>query len=337
MPRGIALAALAALVLSVPAALGGAQNVTLTLDWTPNPDHVGLYYARDRGLFTHAGLDVAIHAPSDPATPLKLVGVGRSDLAVSYEQELFFAAAKKLPVIAVAAVVPQPLNSFMAIDPDVKSLRDLKGRSVGITGVPSDYATLDTALRSAGLTRKSVKVVNVGYNLLPALLAHRVDAVLGVYRNVEGIQLQLRGLRPTIIPVNRAGVPTYDELVLVASKTRLGSDSRYRSTVRRFVRAFVNGTLDARAHPGRALAILRKVTASDEKFLARATPATLRLLAGRKGVGCLDVRAWQRFGSWMRARGLLKKPIRAASVVTTRYLPSRCRSAGRRARRHSGG
>src|SRR5262249_30250956 len=157
--------------------------------------------------------------------------------------------------VAVAAVVPQPLNSFMAIEPQVRSLRDLAGRTIGITGVPSDYATLDTALRSVGLTRRDVKVVTVGYNLLSSLLARRVDVVLGVYRNVEGIQLDLRGLHPTVIPVDRAGVPTYDELVLVASKARLRNDPEYRSAVKRFVGAFLAGTADARSHPNRALAI----------------------------------------------------------------------------------
>jgi putative hydroxymethylpyrimidine transport system substrate-binding protein len=327
MPRGTALAALAAMMALVPAALAGGQKVTLMLDWTPNPDHVGFYDARDTGLFGRAGLDVAIRVPSDPTAPLKLVGAGRSDLAVSYEQELFFAAAKKLPVVAVAAVVPQPLNSFMAIEPQIRSLRDLEGRTIGITGVPSDYATLDTALASAGLTRKNVKVVTVGYNLLPALLAHRVDAVLGVYRNVEGIQLELRGLKPTIIPVDRAGVPSYDELVLVANKTRLRSDPAYRSEVKRFVGAFLAGTADARNHPSRALAILNKVTASSTTFLGLATPATLRLLTTPGGVGCLNVRDWQRFGRWMHARGLVNQPIPAASVLETSFLPPRCRSA----------
>lgn len=326
MRRTTALAVLAALVALVPAALAGPQKMmTLTLDWTPNPDHVGIFDARDTGLLARAGLDVAIHSPSDPTAPLKLVGAGRSDLAVSYEQELFFAAAKKLPVVAVAAVVPQPLNSFMAIEPQVRSLRDLKGRTIGITGVPSDYATLDSALRVVGLTRKDVKVVTVGYNLLPALLAHRVDVVLGVYRNVEGIQLQLRGFHPTIIPVDQAGVPTYDELVLVANKNRLRDNPAYRSEVQRFVAAFLAGTADARRHPANALKILQKVTASDPKFLARATSATLRLLTGPKGVGCLDLHAWQRFGDWMHTTGLLKQTVPATSVVNVNLLPSRCR------------
>src|SRR5713101_6496759 len=267
MRKRAIVAALVALVALVPAADAGGQRVTLTLDWTPNPDHVGFYYARETGLFSRAGLDVAIHAPSDPTAPLKLVALGKSDLAVSYEQELFFAAARKLPVVADAAVVPQPLNSIMAIEPGIHALADLKGKTIGITGVPSDYAALDTALGSAGLTRKDVKVVSVGYNLLPALLSHTVDAVLGVYRNVEGIQLQERGLKPTIIPLDRAGVPFYDELVLVASSARLRDDHSYRLTVHRFVDAFLDGTVQARRNPGRALTILQRVTASDPRFL----------------------------------------------------------------------
>ena len=324
MRRFAAVVAVATAAIATAARFGGgAQKLTLTLDWTPNPDHVGLYDAQQTGLFTRAGLDVTIRAPSDPTAPLKLVAAGRTDLAVSYEQEVFFAAAQKLPVEAVAAVVPQPLNSFMSIDPHVRTLRDLRGRTIGITGVPSDYATLKTA----GLAGR-VTVVDVGYSLLPALLAHRVDAVLGVYRNVEGVQLQLRGLHPTIIPVDRAGVPSYDELVLVASKTRL-RDAAYRSEVRRFVGAFIAGTADARAHPARALQVMKKVTASGSAFLARAVPTTLRLLAGKSGVGCLSVPAWQRFGDWMHAHGLVKHRIPASSVVTGSFLPKRCRAAPR--------
>jgi len=314
--------ALLALVVALSAPT--ARHVSLVLDWTPNPDHVGFYYARAHGLFAKQGLDVAIHAPSDPSSPLKLVAAGKADLAVSYEQELFFAGAKKLPVVAVAAVVPRPLNSIMAIESGIRSARDLKGKTIGITGVPSDYAALDTALGSAGLARKDVKVVSVGYNLLPALLAHRVDAVLGVYRNVEGIELEQRGLRPTVIPLDRAGVPSYDELVLVASSTRLRSDAGYAAAVGRFVQAFMLGTADARRDPSGSLELLRKVTGSKPSFLARATPATLALL---RGAGCMSSAEWQRFGVWMRARKLLGSDVSTATVMTTRFLPSSCRGA----------
>lgn len=326
--RRLALAGAVLLLAGCGGGGGGGRpaHLTLTLDWTPNPDHVGFYYARDTGLFRQAGLDVSIHAPSDPTASLKLVAAGTSDLAVSYEQEIFIAAQKGLPVVAVAAVVGRPLNSIMAIDPRIRSLADLRGRTIGITGVPADYAALDAALRSAGLTRADVKVVTVGYSLLPALLSHKVDAVLGVYRNVEGIELEQRGLHPTVIPLDRAGVPTYDELVLVASSDRLRRDPAYRDHVRRFVTAFLAGEQQARVHPQQALAILSKVTASGTGFLARATPATLALLPGSRGVGCMSRSQWRRFEAWMVTEKLLKLSVPLDRAMTTRFLPSRCRA-----------
>lgn len=324
MPRPLLLLLLAAPLALAPLAAAGSAHLSLTLDWTPNPDHVGFYYARAKGLFAQAGLDVAIRAPSDPTAPLKLVAVGASDLAVSYEQELFFAAARHLPLVAVAAVVPHPLNSIMAINAGIRTVADLNGRTIGITGVPADYAALDTALAAAHLKRTSVKVVSVGYNLLPALLAHKVDAVLGVYRNVEGIELQLRGLNPTVIPLNDAGVPTYDELILVANSNRLRTNAAYRDAVGRFVRAFLRGTDQARRDPVGSLAILRSVTSAEPKFLARSTRATLALLAGPHGTGCLAPTQWQRFGAWMHARKLLTAALPAAAPLTTRFLPARC-------------
>jgi ABC-type nitrate/sulfonate/bicarbonate transport system substrate-binding protein len=94
--------------------------------------------------------------------------------------------------------------------------------------------------------------------------------------------------------------------------------------VRSFVSAFLAGTAHARGNPKRAEQILAKVTASDSKFLDRATPATLALLAGPDGVGCLHRAEWSRFGAWMHARGLLKTPVPAASVMDMSFLPNRC-------------
>jgi len=127
-----------------------------------------------------------------------------------------------------------------------------------------------------------------------------------------------------LIPLDRAGVPSYDELVLVASSARLRNDPDYRSTVQRFVHAFLAATAQARRHPARAQQILKKVTASSDHFLARATPATLALLSGPDGIGCMHTSEWQRFGDWMVARSLLKTRIPISTVMTTRYLPARC-------------
>jgi putative hydroxymethylpyrimidine transport system substrate-binding protein len=293
------------------------RPLTLMLDWTPNPDHVAIFLAQRKGYFAQAGLDVTVHTPSDPTTPLKLVAAGRADLAVSYEPELFFAAEKRLPVVAVAALVPRPLDSLISLRP----LPSLAGHSVGITGVPTDDAFLATLLAHARTPRDRVKVVHVGYDLVPALLAHRVDAILGGYRNVEGIQLAQRGLHPTILPVDRGGVPRYDELVVAANAKRLRSDAGYAGDVKHFVAALARGTHAAVSEPRAALAAAEAETRAPRGFLRRSVRATAPLL---RGAPCLSQREWKAFGEWMFARKLVSRLVAASDVMATAYLPRGC-------------
>ncbi|HEX7084425.1 MAG TPA: ABC transporter substrate-binding protein [Gaiellaceae bacterium] len=298
------------------AAAKGPSHLDLTLDWTPNPDHVALFEAEQRGYFADENLKVTLRAPADATTPLKLVATGRSDLAVSYEPEVLLAAAQGLPVQAVAAIVPQPLDSLISKRP----LASLRGASVGITGLPSDEAFLTTILAHQHVPASSVHVVHVGYNLLPALLSGKVDAIVGGYRNVEGIQLAQQGVHPTIVPADALGVPSYDELVLVASRSRLAKSADYRREVRAAVRAIARGDRAART-PASALAVTRKATSSPLPFLRRSVPATVALLGDAP---CLTVAAWRRYADWMRGHRLLKNPVAVTQAVTQAYLPARC-------------
>jgi putative hydroxymethylpyrimidine transport system substrate-binding protein len=322
MPRRLVLLT----VLLTAAACGGnsfdtaggshatPQNVTLQLDWYPNPDHVGLYTAIDRGFFKAAGLNVTPHQPSDVSDPIKLVAAGRADLGISYEPELFFAQQQHAPVAAVAAMVPRALNSIIARGGEgITTPADLRGKTIGVDGSASTNAYLDTVLRNAGLDPGTdVHRVTVGFNLVPALLAHRVDAVIGVYQNIEGAQLAARGIHPVVFPVDRYGVPTYDELVVVANNRRLHDDAGYRGMVARFVKALAAGTAYAKQHPGVALSVMRANSSRDyQNVLETSVPETLRLL----DTTSLDPAAWNRFGRWMQSQHLLKSPPDGAALV----------------------
>jgi putative hydroxymethylpyrimidine transport system substrate-binding protein len=289
-------------------------EVSLQLDWYPNPDHVGLYTAIDRGFFRNEGLMVTPRPPSDVSDSIKLVAAGRADLGISYEPELFFAQQHDAPVVAVSAIVPTALNSVIAPGgAGIRTPADLRGTTIGVDGSDSTSAYLDTMLRRVGLDPEhDVHTVDVGFNLLPALLGGRVDAIAGGFQNIEGAQLEVRGLDPVVFPVDRYGVPTYDELVVIANSDRLQSDSGYRQTVRAFVAGLAAGTRYAKSHPGAALAAMRTHASSDYKsVLESSVPETLRLLETTS----LDPAAWDAFGRWMRAQGLLERAPDGAALV----------------------
>jgi len=300
-------------------------SLTVELDWVPNPDHTGFYYAQKKGYFSRQHLTVDFQVPSSAADPLKLVGLNKADLAVSYEPEMFYGQQEGLPVVAVAAVVPVPLNGLI-VSPKipVSSPCQISGHSVGFTGVPSDYAFYDTLLRTCHLTASQVPHQAVGYSLVPAILSGKVDAIIGGYRNVEAIQVsQEMGKKATDFPANQLGVPGYDELVLVANASRLRSDHAYASAIRRFVAALVAGTNAAMKDPGGATAILQAVSQYKPSFLRVSVPYTLRLLAQDNGAktGCLSPPAWQDFGNWMKAHKLIHDAPNATAIMTDTYLP----------------
>jgi putative hydroxymethylpyrimidine transport system substrate-binding protein len=281
------------------ATTGSASNpqpLTLDLDWYVNPDHAGIYSALDRGFFRQVGLDVQPEVPSDPSAPIKEVAAGRVDLAVSYEPEVLLARNQGLDVEAVAAIVNQPLTSLISLPKaGIGGAADLQGKTVGTAGIPYQSDYLKTMLQSAGLSSSADREVNVGLNLLPALIGGEVDAILGGYRNIEGVDLQERGLDPRIVPVNQLGVPTYDELVLVA---RSSTVDEHPEAIRSFIAALARGTAYAIAHPPEAAnAVLSAGKGLDPMQTRAEVNATLPLLASvpHRPYGFMDPVQWRAY------------------------------------------
>jgi putative hydroxymethylpyrimidine transport system substrate-binding protein len=321
--RNMRLRAAALATLLLAAACGGGssshsgttpnKDVTLVLDWVPNPDHVGIYSAMDKGFFARNGLTVTPRSPSGVSDALTLVAAGRADVGVSYEPELFFAQEHHVPVAAVATVVPTALASIIAAGSSgIRTPANLRGKTIGVDGTQSTAAFVDKVLASAGLGSDDVRIVNVNFQQVRALLGHKVDAVAGVFQNIEGVLFAMRGLHPVVFPYDRYGVPPYDELVVVANADRLRNDKDYRATVRRFVAGLSAGTDWAKAHPDAAVAVMRRHSADDYRdVLEQSVPATLRLL----GTGPPPEVAWARFGAWMFRSGLLDEKPDAAALI----------------------
>lgn len=332
-PRIVALAtavALVAISLGLSACgevsndtTGETQPFSLTLDFYPNPDHAGIYMAQKLGYFKEAGLDVSISAPSDPSAPIKLVAAGRTDLAISYEPEVALAREEGLDVVAVAALVNRPLTSMIWLKKSgIKGVAGLKGKTIATAGIPYQDAFLKTILARVHLTPEDVKSVNVGFGLLPALVGGSAQAMLGGYSNVEGVDLRERGKQPVIQPVDKLGVPTYDELVLVANRKRLEEDPQ---SYRLFIAALERGTNAAVEKPKEATEAITAANHSLEpKLTAAEVKATLPLLSARvagKPYGYMDPEQWKAFAGWMRDEELVKSLLTPAQLLTNAYLP----------------
>jgi putative hydroxymethylpyrimidine transport system substrate-binding protein len=335
MKRVSILAVLALALLSLAVGLAGCgeksedttgetESLNLTLDFYPNPDHAGIYMAQKLGYFEEAGLDVNVQTPSDPAAPLKLLAAGRSDLAISYEPEVMLAHEQGLDVEAVAALVNRPLTSMIWLKKSgIAGVAGLRGKTIATAGIPYQDAYLQTILARAKLRPADVKTVNVGFGLLPALLGGRAEAMLGGFSNVEGIDLRLRGAGPIVTPVDKLGVPTYDELVLVARRKRLEEDPQ---AIRLFIAALARGTAAAADNPKAAAKALLEANPDLAPKLTEAQLAvTLPLLAPARGdrrpYGYMAPARWREFTGWMRDHELIEGLPDTSELLSNDYLP----------------
>jgi putative hydroxymethylpyrimidine transport system substrate-binding protein len=302
----------------------GAEPFTVMLDYFPNADHAGIYAAQASGEYEKAGLDVKIQPPPDPSAPLRLLEAGRADVAISYEPELLLARDKGADLVSVGALVQKPLTSLMSLgDRAITRPQQLAGKRVGTAGIPYQSAYLRTILDRAGVDPGSVREVNVGFNLTPALLSGRVDATLGAFWNYEGVDLERRRRDPTILRMEDLGVPTYNELIFVARRDSLDEEGAAR--LRRFLQATARGhrLLEQRPEVG-VDALLQADDGLDRGLQTAAVKATLPVFFPEdkdRPFGYQDAAAWNAYESWMRANGLIKRPPGDRAPLTNEFLP----------------
>ncbi len=298
-------------------------KVSVALDWFPWSNHAGLYVARERGYYAEEGLEVDIFTPGDPSTVLQTVASGRDDFGINYQTGVLLAREQGVPVVSIMALVQHPLNSVMALEESgISSPEHLVGKKVGWPGIPDNEPLLDTMLKSRGHSLDDVELVNVGFDLVPALISKEVDAVVGAYWVHESISAENQGFPVNIMRMEEYGVPDFYELVLVANERKIAENP---DLVQRFVRATMRGYQDAIADPQGAVQLLGEVRPEVDLSIERPGVDLLAPLwkpDDGQSFGWQEEGRWVEFADWMRQGGLLTSQIDAASAFDNRFVAS---------------
>lgn len=290
------------------------ESFTVALDWYPNANHAGLFLAQERGYFTAEGLAPEFYTPSDPTTVLQTVGAGRDAFGISYQTDILLARAAEVPVVSVLALVQTPLQGIMVLaDSGIERPGDLAGTTVGYPGIPSQEAFLATMLESDGATMADVDLVNIDFNLTPALVSGQVDASLGAFWTHEPIVAEQEGYPTAMLRVDDWGVPPYYELVIAASEETVADRP---DLVERFLRATRRGYEDAIADPAAAIAALHAASPDldvsvEEEGIALLIPVWT---AGDVPFGTQTAERWDAYAAWMTERGLIPPGLDIAAA-----------------------
>jgi NitT/TauT family transport system substrate-binding protein/putative hydroxymethylpyrimidine transport system substrate-binding protein len=283
---------------------GASQEATLVLDFQPNAVHAGIYTAMRRGWYADEGLDLTVREPSSSTDAPKLLEAGRTDFAIMDVHDLALARERGFDLVGVGAIVERPLAAVIARDrTTVRSPADLSGRTVGVTGLPSDDAVLDSVLEPAGVDPSSVDRVTIGFQAVAALAAGRIDAATAFW-NAEGVTLRRRGVPIRVFRVDDYGAPRYPELVLVTSRQTLQDDP---ALVDAAVRATNRGYEAVVADPAVGLDDLLAEASGLDPAEQKAQLDALMAAHAFEPVGALDRDRLEAWARWEVAHGIVEE------------------------------
>jgi NitT/TauT family transport system substrate-binding protein/putative hydroxymethylpyrimidine transport system substrate-binding protein len=282
---------------------GAPRGATLVLDFTPNAVHSGIYAAQREGFYRDEGIDLTIRQPGESTDAPKLLAAGRTDFAILDIHDLGIARERGLEVVGTMPLVQRPLAAVIARgDRSIAQPKDLEGRTVGVTGLPSDEAVVDSEVSADGGNPARVKRQTIGFNAVASLAAGKVDAATGFW-NAEGVELQRRGVPVRIFKVDEYGAPPYPELVLVASQKTVETEP---SLVHAMLAATTHGYEFAVAQPARALddllAEVPSLDRAEQQAELKVLLPDLRPLPFKPAV----LHAW---AAWDLQHGLLERPL----------------------------
>jgi putative hydroxymethylpyrimidine transport system substrate-binding protein len=304
-----------------PAPLAHPTKATLILDFTPNAVHAGIYRALAAGYYKQDNIDLRVVEPTSTQETLKLIDAGRAQFGLADGSDVASLIDAHGDARAVMALVQRPLGGLIALASEhLRSPAALAGKTVGITGVPSDLAVLDTELRASGVSPKRVHVVTVGFNGAQALVAGRIAAFTGFIPD-EGVTLRASGHPITAFALDQYGGPAYPGLVAFTTNRLIGSDP---TLVRDFVAATVHGYEDTLRDPRRSLDELLAANPTLPRALTRASLAVyLPLFADDHAVafGTLQAANVAAMSKWMLGAGLIHAPVTPTRYGTNGFLP----------------
>jgi putative hydroxymethylpyrimidine transport system substrate-binding protein len=296
-------------------------QATLILDFIPNAVHAGIYRAIANGYYEENNLDLKVILPTSTSDPLRLIDAGRADIGIADGINVASLIARGRPVKGIMALTQRPLAGIITLKEDgYTSPGELEGKTVGITGDPSDVPITRTIISEGGGDYETVNVVTIGFNGVTNLESGKVDGFTGFYP-ADGVQVAVDGYPTTIFKLDEFGAPSYPGLVVFSTDERI---SEKPGVMAAFVDATIRGYEDTLEDPQASLEDLLTENPSLKREVQSAQlDAFVPLFQGNAAsYGVFEEANINDFGQWLADVGLLDEPFAFEDFATNEFVDS---------------
>ena len=232
--------------------------VTIQLDFIIGGKHAPWFVALEKGFYAKRGLAASIHAGKGSADTVRAIATGSADFGFADISTAIVARSRGIPVATVAQLGYVPTTVLWREDTNIKTLKDLEGKSWAISPGQAQWFLMPAYCRINKIDFKSIKIQETAAPIQPAALVTGKADFIVMFRasndevaefaaNKVGIKLNRIYMKDTGLDIYGSGLIAKDE------------DLKRRPEL---VRAYVEGTMEglrySRDHQEESLRILLK-------------------------------------------------------------------------------
>ena len=296
------------------------KEVSIILDWYPNAVHSFLYTAIEKGYFKDEGIKLNIIYPSSPSDSLTLPAAKKADIGISYLNSVIMARANEnVPIKSFGAILQRSVNTVISLkEKNITSPKDFQNKIAGTSGGVLSETYLKSMMKSQNLDANSLKITDVGFELLTSMITNQGDFSIGNMINHEVPVIKEKGIEINYFLIDNFGIPQAYELVLVANDELLNQN---KETYTKVLKAMQKGFEDVKNNPSESLNLLLSKQAIDQFPLSETvekesleillpimeTPQNKFLTQTKK--------IWENNVNWLYENGIIQKKLPAENFI----------------------
>jgi len=293
------------------------EKFDFLIDWQAEPTYLGVYYAKDLGLFQKLGLDVSIIQSWGANQAVSAVASGRYKIATASGGATVLAYNNDAPIVSLGVLYPHiPTVIYGLAKSRVQQPKDLIGKTIGIYPASITKNEFDAFVKIQKLDPNKLKIVSLSGPDIPLLLAGKVDAVLH-YTEMSPVTVSLnpdvkvvQGKKVFELHLADYGVGGYG-LNVVTSRQTLQKEP---DMIRNIAQAVFQGYRIGCAQQQQAVdSFLKQFPDKDPAYVKESWSRVCGMVGSNPGQQSAE--GWQETIELYRSLGLLTQSVEAKDVL----------------------